>query len=294
MSKLDPGFYTYCHEHIHIDLSHQKNTDDCFLNQFELLSDEMILLKGKGVKNIIEVTNKYMGRNVEFVEKISERTEVNILMSTGYYIEGFFPDFLYSLSDKEIAKSMIDEIIYGMDGTNKKASLIGEIGSSELTFSDTEKKVFRAAAIANIETGVPISTHTSFSSMGKQQVNLLLKYGVDSSNITIGHCDLKDHFDELLWLLDKGCSIQFDTIGKNNYYPDDSRADTIIKLIDLGYVKQIMLSMDITRRSHLLKNGGLGFSYLIDKFVPLLIRKGANKSDIDFMLKINPATFFKN
>lgn len=50
MSKLDPDLYTYCHEHIHIVLSNQKNTDDCLLNQFELLSDEMNLLKKKVLK----------------------------------------------------------------------------------------------------------------------------------------------------------------------------------------------------------------------------------------------------
>ncbi len=292
MARLNPAFYTYCHEHLHIDLSQQKQDEDCFLNQFELLCQEMQSLKKKGVHNIIEVTNKHIGRNVEFIIELMQKTQMNVLMSTGYYVEGFFPSYLYDMPAESIAQLMINELIIGMDGTSYTASVIGEIGSSMNQFTQTEQKVFHAAAMAHIETGAPISTHTSFSTMGKEQVKLLSGYDLDLSCVTIGHCDLRDHFDDLLWLLDSGCFIQFDTIGKNSYYPDTKRVETISKLIDRGYVNQIMLSMDVTRRSHLNSNGGLGFSYLIDDFVPQLESHGVTKSDIEVMLKSNPARLF--
>lgn len=292
MGELDPEYYTYCHEHLHIDLSKQKHDDDCFLNQFEFICQEMTGLKDKGVHNVIDVTNKYIGRNVEFVVELMKRTEINVLMSTGYYIEGFFPSYLYNMPVESVAKKMIDELTIGMDGTTYTASVIGEIGSSMNQFTQVEQKVFHAAAIAHIETGAPISTHTSFSTMGKEQVALLSAYDLDLSRVTIGHCDLRDHIDDLLSLLDSGCFIQFDTIGKNDYYPDIKRAETISRLIDRGYVRQIMLSMDVTRRSHLSRNGGLGFSYLIEDFIPLLERQGVTKAQIETMLKINPAQFF--
>ncbi len=292
MARLNPEFYTYCHEHLHIDLSPQKQDQDCYLNQFELLCEEMQSLKKRGVHNIVEVTNKYIGRNVEFVTRLMQKTQINVLMSTGYYIEGFFPPYLYDMPVKSVAKTMIDELTNGMDNTTYKASVIGEIGSSVDQFTPTEQKVFHAAAIAHIETGAPISTHTSLSTMAKEQVALLSGYDLDLNRVTIGHCDLRDHFDELLWLLDSGCFIQFDTIGKNSYYPDTKRARTISELINRGYVNQIMLSMDVTRRSHLNSNGGLGFSYLIDDFIPQLKSHGVSESEIETMLKSNPAQFF--
>ncbi|PFG58348.1 phosphotriesterase-related protein [Vibrio sp. ES.051] len=292
MAKFDPGYYTYCHEHLHINLSPQKNDEDCFLNEFSLLCEELTELKKRGVHNIVEVTNKYIHRDVEFVNKLMQATGINVLMSTGYYIEGFFPSKLYDMNVNEIAKTMVDELTLGMDGTTHKASVIGEIGSSKNEFTPTEQKVFRAAAIAHKETGAPISTHTSFSTMGRDQVKLLSKYNIDMTCISIGHCDLRDHFDDLLWLLDAGCNIQFDTIGKNSYYPDSKRAQTLKMLIDRGYARQIMLSMDVTRRSHLSKNGGLGFCYLIDSFVPMLKAHDISDIDIETMLRINPAQFF--
>lgn len=68
--------------------------------------------------------------------------------------------------------------------------------------------------------------------------------------------------------------------------------NTIMELINRGYVEQIMLSMDITRCSHLKANGGLGFSYLIDNFIPRLKKKGVNDNYIEVMMKDNPNKFF--
>lgn len=61
---------------------------------------------------------------------------------------------------------MVDEIEQGIDGTELKAGIIAEIGSSEGKITPLEEKVFIAAALAHNQTGRPISTHTSFSTMG--------------------------------------------------------------------------------------------------------------------------------
>ncbi|UGA54416.1 phosphotriesterase-related protein [Vibrio sp. VB16] len=285
--------FTYCHEHLHIDLSVQKQDIDCKLDQYEPIKQELLELKKIGVCNIIEVTNFFMGRNPHFIEGLIKDTGMNILMSTGYYMEGFFPEYLDSMSVEDIAQTMIAEIESGIEGSSLKASLIGEIGSSKDVFTKTEQKVFKAAAIAHLQTGCPISTHTSFSTMGRQQATLLRENGVNLSNVTIGHCDLRDNFDDLIWLLEQGCYVQIDTIGKNSYYPDSKRVEVIVGLINRGYVKQLMLSMDITRRSHLKANDGLGFAYLIESFVPKLLDQGISEVQIEMMLKNNPARFFK-
>ena len=58
---------TYIHEHVYIDLSKVKNTDDTLLNDKEGMIAEFKELKRKGVENIIEVTNIGMGRNMEYM-----------------------------------------------------------------------------------------------------------------------------------------------------------------------------------------------------------------------------------
>ena len=52
-------------------------------------------------------------------------------------------------------------------------------------------------------------------------------------------------------MIDLGAYVQFDTIGKNSYYPDEKRIAMLHALRDRGLLNRVMLSMDITRRSHL-------------------------------------------
>ncbi|SKA52739.1 phosphotriesterase-related protein [Enterovibrio nigricans DSM 22720] len=284
--------YTYCHEHLYIDLSEQKGDIDCKLDQYALICDEMRDLVNLGVSNIVEVTNRYMGRNPHFLECLMRDSGMNILLSTGYYIEGFFPKKLYTQSAEDIRDEMIKEINIGIDGSPLKASLIGEIGSSDNAFSETEQKVFKAAAMAQYETGRPISTHLSFSTMGKDQIALLKQCGADLSRVTIGHCDLKNNLDKMLWIIDQGCYVQFDTIGKNSYFPDEQRIDMLEELAKRDLLTRVMLSMDITRRSHLKNNGGPGFTYLIETFLPALLERGFSQQQVDTMLRHNPYTLF--
>ncbi|POP43208.1 phosphotriesterase-related protein [Superficieibacter electus] len=292
-SHIDPSGYTFAHEHLHIDLSAFKNTIDCRLDQYDLICAEMKTLYALGVRNIIEMTNRYMGRNPQFMLDIMRDTGINVMACTGYYQHDFYPPHVATTSTQALAQEMIDDIETGIDGTELKAGIIAEIGSSVNTITPDEAKMFAAAAIAHRETGRPISTHTSFSTMGLEQLALLKNHGVDLSRVVIGHCDLKDNLDAIFRMIDQGAYVQFDTIGKNNYYPDEKRVAMLSEIASRGLLDHVMLSMDITRRSHLKANGGPGFDYLLTTFVPLLLEAGLTQADVDLMLRDTPSVFFK-
>lgn len=291
--NFDPTGYTWVHEHLHIDLSGFKNNLDCRLDQYDLICQEMKDLRALGVSNIIEMTNRYMGRNPQFMLDLMRDTGINVVACTGYYQDAFFPEHVAARSVEQLAQEMVDEIVIGIDGTELKAGIIAEIGSSEGVITPLEEKVFIAAARAHIETGRPISTHTSFSTMGVEQLVLLQAHGVDLSRVTVGHCDLKDNLDNILRMIDFGAYVQFDTIGKNNYYPDENRIGMLHELRNRGLLNRVMLSMDITRRSHLKANGGNGYDYLLTTFIPQLRQSGFSQADVDTMLRDNPSQFFQ-
>ena len=291
--NFDPTGYTWVHEHLHIDLSGFKNNLDCRLDQYDLICQEMKDLRALGVSNIIEMTNRYMGRNPQFMLDLMRDTGINVMACTGYYQDAFFPEHVAARSVEQLAQEMVDEIVIGIDGTELKAGIIAEIGSSEGVITPLEEKVFIAAARAHIETGRPISTHTSFSTMGVEQLVLLQAHGVDLSRVTVGHCDLKDNLDNILRMIDLGAYVQFDTIGKNNYYPDEKRIAMLHAFRDRGLLSHVMLSMDITRRSHLKANGGNGYDYLLTTFIPQLRQSGFSQADVDTMLRDNPSQFFQ-
>ncbi len=291
-NRIDASGYTYVHEHLHLDLSSFKNNIDCRLDQYELICEEMKTLVSLGVHNIVEMTNRYMGRNPQFMLDLMRDSGINVIVSTGYYQSAFFPEHVAHTTARQLADEMIAEIEQGIDGTTLKAGVIGEIGSSKGVITPDEEKVFHAAAIAHLATGRPVSTHTTLSTMGLEQLVLLKKHGVDAERVVIGHCDLKDNLDNILRIIEQGAYIQFDTIGKNDYYPDEKRIAMLQTLAQRGLLNRVMLSMDITRRSHLKANGGNGFDYLITTFVPMLNRAGLTQTDIDLMLRDNPMLFF--
>lgn len=284
--KLKDGI-TYAHEHITIDLSGIKKDDDCRLDNISETIKELKELKSKGVNNIIDVTDKGMGRNIKYLSKVKEDTGINILSSTGYYKSPFLPEEVYRLSVKELAHIMIDEITNGIEGSGIKAQVIGEIGTGKECILPEEEKVFRAASIAHEETGRPVVTHTTLGKLGLEQIKIFNEYGVNTDKVVISHVDLNGNLDYILHLIDKGVNVAFDTVGKVNYQPEDVRVRLLKELTQRGLSKKIVLSMDITRKSHLKYLNGPGYSYLLDKFVPLLKDAGINEADIDNMLKNN-------
>ncbi|ELN2737934.1 phosphotriesterase-related protein [Pluralibacter gergoviae] len=290
---IDSSGYTYAHEHLHIDLSAFKGDIDCRHDQYALIRDEMKALFALGVRNIVDVTSRYMGRDARVLLSLMQETGINVIAATGYYQHAFYPHGVAESSARALADEMIAEIENGIDGTLLKAGVIAEIGSSEGGITDQEAKVFTAAAIAQQETGRPISTHTSFSTMGVEQTRLLRRQGADLSRVVIGHCDLRDNLDDIMKIIDAGAYVQFDTIGKNGYYPDEKRIAMLQALRQRGLLARVMLSMDITRRSHLRANGGIGYGYLLTTFAPRLLASGFSPADLNTLLIENPSRFFK-
>ncbi|GAA0083759.1 hydrolase [Clostridium sp. CTA-7] len=277
----------YCHEHITIDLSGVKKDADCFLNNKRQTIEEFKDLKAKGVSTIIDVTNRGMGRSTEYVSEVIKETGINILQATGYYKEPFLPEEVYNISEKEMAKLLVDEIVNGIDGTQVKAAVIGEIGTSLNKIEEMEKKVFEASCRAHSETGAPIITHTTLGKLGLEQIEIFKEFNVDLSKVTLSHIDLSGDLEYMFRLVDTGVNIAFDTIGKNNYQPDEKRVEWLKALCEKGYSNQIVMSMDITRKSHFKGNGGLGYSYLIDNFLPRLYENEISNKHIENMLVNN-------
>ena len=201
----------------------------------------------------------------------------------------FLPERTYGQTAEEMAAWMIGEIREGIDGTGVKAGMIGEIGTSKNTMTETERKVFDAAVIAARETGMPIYTHTTLGTYAPEQAQYFKDAGLDLSRIVLGHIDLSGDLDYIRRVLDYGITIGFDTVGKNNYFPDAKRVEFLLALENEGRMDQIVLSEDLTRKTHLEFKGGIGYSYLFDTFIPMVKAAGLKQESLDKMLIHNPA-----
>ena len=284
--------YTLMHEHVTIDLSGVKNDQDCHLNCYEETVKEFKKLYEYGVRNIVEVTNIGMGRDIAYIQNVEKETGINILKSTGCYKEPFIPENMLALSTEELANVMIHEIDDGFDGFDAHAEMIGEVGTSKNEWKESERRLFDASIIAHKKTGKPIYTHTTLSTLALEQAEYLTAGGGKPEKVVIGHVDLSGDLDMIISVLKTGVNVGFDTIGKNNYLPDEKRIEMLLALEKLGLVGQVVLSEDLTRKTHLKYKGGIGYSYLFETFLPNLRKAGMKEESIDLMLKENPAKIF--
>ena len=94
-----PEKILYAHEHTTIDLSGPKKNIDCRLDDFDATAAEYRRLAEHGVVGIIDQTNRGMGRNVAYVQKMAAQAGVEITHATGYYKEPFLPPECYTLTD---------------------------------------------------------------------------------------------------------------------------------------------------------------------------------------------------
>ena len=284
---------TYMHEHLRIDLSAEKGDIDCLLDEFDNIREELSALADKGLNRLVDMSCRGLGRDYAYLDRMEEATGIKVVVSTGFYKDPFLPPVVEASNIEALSRLMIEDIEKGAEGSVRRARIIGEIGTSRGVMTKNEEKVFRAAALAHEKTGVPVSTHTTLGTMGWEQVLLLKSLGVDPSRLIIGHLDLADDQDLIFRVLDAGAWVEFDTVGKVSYLPDEKRIAFIKACCERGYAKQLLLSMDITRRSHLKANGGIGYAYLVDSFLPRLREAGVPEAAIRDMLDHNPDRIFQ-
>lgn len=282
--------YVYMHEHTFIDLSRIKGDDDTILNDYDATVEEFQELRNRGVTDILDVTNIGMGRDVDYIQKVKNDSGINIHLCTGFYKEPFLPPTFYEKTVKELAEMMVKEITEDIDNTGIKAKLIGEVGSSKDLITQEEHKLLVAAARAANETGVFITTHTTLGTAALEQIQLFKNQGVALEKVILGHMDLSANYEYIKKALDMGVTVGFDTIGKENYLADHIRGEILAKLIADGFESQIILSMDITRKSALRSRGGVGYAYLMDTFLPMIQnRYGISDESIQTMMEQNPS-----
>lgn len=276
--------------------------DNLLLDNEAVAIEELTYFKNAGGNTVVDASLDGIGRDPEALARISKATGLNIIMGTGFYVGETHPKALDAMTEEEIGGLMVKELREGVNGV--RAGYIGEIGISEI-FDDKERRVLRAAAIAQKETGVAINVHINpWTTNGIEAADILLSKGVDPKKICISHIDVENNESYILSLLEKGVYVEFDNFGKEYYIRrevrnsgyglfvhDTERVTLMKKLIDMGYVEQILLSCDVCLKNLLHKYGGWGYDHLLSNVVPMMEDEGITAAQIEQMLVKNPANW---
>ena len=133
-------------------------------NDRDSITREVMLFREAGGRTLVDVSPlPNPGRDPVALAEISRRTGVHIVLGPAYYLERTWPRAL-GMEDKsaeDIATEHITELTQGIGDTGIKPGIIGEVGCS-WPLRANERKCLDAAAVASVETGIPISIHPGF------------------------------------------------------------------------------------------------------------------------------------
>jgi len=284
------------------------NLDNLKMCDEKLTIEEVKRFRISGGNAIVELTPNNVGRDPAGMARISRATGLHVIMGTAYYVESSYRPEMHmdSRSADNIAEEFVNDIISGNGDTGICAGIIGEIGCS-WPLTENEKKVLRAAALAQQDTGAPISIHPSLYEDGPMDiVKILTDAGADLSRTVMGHTgrtlsarNIPSKFTELA---DTGCYIEYDMFGLETYYPptlggtqivsfgpnDVIRIKEITELISQGYLKQILISHDIWYKAALTCFGGWGYDHILRDVVPAMKSWGVSDEQIHTIIVDNP------
>ncbi len=279
------------------------NLDNLQLTDEETAICEAMRFKKAGGGTIVNVTSNNSDRNPTGLVRVAQVTGLNVIMGTAYYVEkSYHPEMhMNSRTEEDIAEEFVQDITVGVGDSGVRAGIIGELGCS-WPLTKGERKVLRAAGIAQQHTGVVISVHPGTNPDAPLEiVKVLTDAGANPTCIIIGHIarTIASH-NGFCKLAETGCSLEFDMFGIEGIYPvtafptpidvpsDQGRIRQIIQLIAEGYLGQILISQDVCLKIQLSCFGGGGYSHILTTTIPVMLQKGVTKEQIHTIMVNNP------
>jgi phosphotriesterase-related protein len=266
-----------------------------------------------GGSTIVDCSTHDLGRNVQAIAHIARESEMNIIVATGSWLDP--PRAFHAMNPEDLAELWIREASVGIEGTGIKAGVLKCAHESGVTweqgegFTQVGNMLCRAVARAQIATGLPVITHTEVEEhLGMAQIRVFKQEGVDLNRVYIGHCDDSEDLSYLTEMLHEGVWIGLDRaapfLDPDSLQPDwEGRAKTIKRLIDVGWGHRILLSHGWMVFNGFASGDSVqnwrswnpdGYTFILQKVVPLLHTMGVSKDQTDAILFSNPRRFFEN
>ncbi|MCL2864707.1 MAG: hypothetical protein FWE25_04095 [Lachnospiraceae bacterium] len=299
-----PDEIGFCQSHEHLLISKGVSAT---LNQALCIDDinkstvEVRAFKSMGGNTLVDAQPGGCNRVAEGLAQISKDTGVHIICSTGFHKHAFYPKdhWLFTYSLEQLKDVYVHELEVGVfrdiDSKAPKEWVVGlragiiKTALDVIGLTPQYLKCFEAAAKAAIHCDVPMKVHIDQEADHVALLGYLQKWGINPRKIMFCHMDREiKPLSFYLPVLEKGITLEFDTIGRFKYHDDESEAKLIKELIDAGYGNQILCSLDTTReRLKAYHPEGIGLCYLFTSFFPLLREYGITEAQIEKMTHDN-------
>lgn len=262
--------------------------------------DKLQELKAHNCHTIVDPCPMDLGRDVEFVAEVAQKSGVNVIVATGVYTEDEgIPYTIRGLPREDMLELYIKEITEGVGDTGIKAGVIKcAYGHGP---SEYERKMVGVAAEASRITGVPIVSHTNIASHGHDQIDVVEAHGGRADCLVVGHSGDRDDFPYQSSLAQRNAFVGMDRFGIEMVLSDELRMKNVVEMVRAGYRDNLLLSQD-----HVLcMQGRAGMDWekrmpnwsmtnIFERILPGLAERGLGEEDFDRILIDNPRRLFAN
>ena len=296
---------TLMHEHILQANWSMRMSYPHWFNYEEFLpwaTEDVKRTKEIGVQTMVEQTPVCLGRDIHAIKDVADATGMQIIASTGFfYTEN---QWLFGRTQESLMECMRKDIEEGIQDTDIKPGLI-KCATDVAGITPVNEVLLRAHARMAKESGLPIGTHTWYGNRsGLGQMDIFEEYDLDPKKILIGHCGDTNDIGYLEEILSRGCYIGLDRFGDDAKNPLKDRVDTLMKLCERGWIKQLMISHDYVcfvdlgafewknKRNTDPDDAVYNARYIHRHVLPMLRELGFPEEGIEQLLVHNPRDFF--
>jgi len=268
-------------------------------------------LQHYGCRTVVDPLPMDMGRDVEFVAEVSQKSGTRIICATGFYHEKFgAPWTVRWLPKEQLVDLYVEDLTQGVSASMRASTDTRGVGNTGIRCgvikiatdggpTDYERKMISVAAEASRITGVPIISHTN-GSHGLDQIDLVERGKVPANCLVVGHCD-SDDLDYHKSISERHAFIGLDRYGfKGGSIPDSVRTKNLLELVKAGYRDRILVSHDcnLTMRGNWPPPTDIAtmgdMSLFMRDIAPKLLEMGLSKEDLEHILVDNPKALFAN
>jgi phosphotriesterase-related protein len=288
---------TLTHEHVLVDFvgadSVSKERYDAEY-AFERVLPFIKELNNYNVGTFIEATPAYLGRDVEFLKRLSDASGIKFITNTGYYAANnnkHLPAHFYEESIEQISDRWIDEFEDGIDDTDIKPGFI-KISVNEGSLSEADRKLVRAAARTHLETGLTIASHTGKAAGVLEQIQILEEKNVHPSAMIWVHAQEEQDLKKFVGAAQSGIWVSFDGAG---WEPVEKYVKLLKHMKKNNVLNKTLISHDAGWYDVDSYYGGTEFTPYTSIFtdlIPALEKNGFRASEIFMLLMENPADAF--
>lgn len=292
---------TLMHEHLTVDWAWALGYEDKRIETVAVVNRVLQCLKKAheaGITALVDAATEQFSPSPLFFLCVAAQTPVHIISSTGCFAEDMLPTPSWAFppaGPEEIAQRFIAAATEGRSGSGVKPGII-KIATSAQAITDIERNVFKAAALAQRATGLPITTHAMLSRFPEEQVDMLEEAGADLDRVVIGHFGWGSTIKDSAMhhrVAKRGVTLGIDVVGSPARTLEEN-AEIAFDLIEAGFSSRIIFSHDGAAYSRgMLETFGAGwlsgdFTIVSKQLLPLLRKKGVDERTLEGIMNDNP------